>query len=141
MAKAKKKESLTPEELLQAALVPESEQPYPVPANWCWVRLKASINLYNGDRGTSYPSSGVPFINAGAIVDGKLNEAEFNYITEEKYDTLHAGKIQQGDILYCLRGSLGKTAIVHQKFKGAISSSLCILRANKSICTIYSAQI
>ena len=140
---AKKKETLTPEERLQAALVPESEQPYKVPVNWCWVRLKASINLYNGDRGTNYPSkkdyqfSGVPFINAGAIVDGELNEAEFNYISEEKYDALRAGKIQQGDILYCLRGSLGKTAIVHQKFKGAISSSLCILRANQSLLKEY----
>ena len=28
MARGKKKESLTPEERLQAALVPESEQPY-----------------------------------------------------------------------------------------------------------------
>lgn len=143
MARGKKKETLTPEERLQAALVPESEQPYPVPGNWCWVRLKASINLYNGDRGTNYPSkkdyqfSGVPFINAGAIVDGGLNEAEFNYISEEKYDALRAGKIQQGDILYCLRGSLGKTAIVHQKFKGAISSSLCILRANQSLLKEY----
>ena len=143
MARGKKKETLTPEERLQAALVPESEQPYKVPVNWCWVRLKASINLYNGDRGTNYPSkkdyqfSGVPFINAGAIVDGELNEAEFNYISEEKYDALRAGKIQQGDILYCLRGSLGKTAIVHQKFKGAISSSLCILRANQSLLKEY----
>ena len=34
MAKAKKKESLTPEERLQEALVPESVQPFPVPANW-----------------------------------------------------------------------------------------------------------
>lgn len=143
MARERKKEALTPEERLQAALVPESEQPYKVPVNWCWVRLKASINLYNGDRGTNYPSkkdyqfSGVPFINAGAIVDGELNEAEFNYISEEKYDALRAGKIQQGDILYCLRGSLGKTAIVHQKFKGAISSSLCILRANQSLLKEY----
>lgn len=39
MARAKKKESLTPEERLQAALVPESEQPYPVPGNWCWTYL------------------------------------------------------------------------------------------------------
>ena len=39
MAKAKKKESLTPEERLQAALVPESEQPYKVPGNWCWTYL------------------------------------------------------------------------------------------------------
>ena len=143
MARGKKKETLTPEERLQVALVPEDEQPYKVPGNWCWIRLKASINLYNGDRGTNYPSkkdyqsSGVPFINAGAIVDGELNEAEFNYISEEKYDALRAGKIQQGDILYCLRGSLGKTAIVHQKFKGAISSSLCILRVNESLLKEY----
>ena len=143
MAIGKKKETLTPEERLQAALVPESEQLYPVPGNWCWIRLGASINLYNGDRGTNYPSkkdyqsSGIPFVNAGAIVDGELNEEEFNYISEDKYDSLRAGKIQQGDILYCLRGSLGKTAIVHQKFKGAISSSLCILRANESLLKEY----
>ena len=37
MAKRTKKETaLTPEEKLQQALVPVEEQPYPVPANWCW---------------------------------------------------------------------------------------------------------
>ena len=139
MARGKKKEALTPEERLQAALVPDWEQPYKVPDNWCWTRLGASINLYNGDRGSNYPSKkdyqsrGIPFINAGAIVDGELNEAEFNYISEEKYNALRAGKIQQGDLLYCLRGSIGKTAIVHQEFKGAISSSLCILRTKESM--------
>ena len=39
MPRGKKKETLTPEERLQAALVPESEQPYKVPRNWCWTRL------------------------------------------------------------------------------------------------------
>ncbi|MEY8439911.1 restriction endonuclease subunit S [Anaerotruncus colihominis] len=39
MARGRKKETLTPEERLQAALVPESEQPYPVPGNWCWAYL------------------------------------------------------------------------------------------------------
>ena len=39
MAKAKKKENLTPEERLQAALVPDWEQPYKVPENWCWAYL------------------------------------------------------------------------------------------------------
>lgn len=40
MSKTKQK-SL--EELLEEALVPEEEQPYEVPGNWVWVRLK-SIN-------------------------------------------------------------------------------------------------
>ena len=38
--------------------------------------------------------------------------------------------MQQNDILYCLRGSLGKKAIVEIN-KGAIASSLVILRPKK----------
>ena len=39
MARAVRKKELTAEERLAAALVPEAEQPYKVPGNWCWVRL------------------------------------------------------------------------------------------------------
>ena len=37
MARAKKEAALTPEERLQAALVPDWERPYKLPENWCWV--------------------------------------------------------------------------------------------------------
>lgn len=36
MARAKKETALTPEERLQAALVPDWERPYKLPKNWCW---------------------------------------------------------------------------------------------------------
>lgn len=36
MARAKKEAALTPEERLQAALVPDWEWPYKLPRNWCW---------------------------------------------------------------------------------------------------------
>lgn len=36
MARAKKGAALTPEERLQAALVPDWEWPYKLPENWCW---------------------------------------------------------------------------------------------------------
>ena len=36
MARAKKETALTPEERLQAALVPDWEWPYKLPKNWCW---------------------------------------------------------------------------------------------------------
>lgn len=40
MARGKKAASaLSPEEKLQQALVPTEEQPYPIPENWCWVKL------------------------------------------------------------------------------------------------------
>lgn len=130
---AKKKEK-TLEEKLQEALVPENQWPYMLPENWCWTRLNQVVNILNGDRGKNYPSKkdyvkeGIPFINAGAIADGVLEPEYFNYIGESKFESLRAGKIQIDDILYCLRGSLGKCAIIHLDMKGAISSSLCIMR-------------
>ena len=50
MAKGKKKENLTPEERLQAALVPDWEQPYRVPENWCWVKLGTICSLEIGNK-------------------------------------------------------------------------------------------
>ena len=64
MARGKKKETLTSEERLQAALIPESEQPYKVPGNWCWTRLGAITEIIGG--GT--PSSNIPeYYNDGTI--------------------------------------------------------------------------
>ena len=40
MAGKKIQAQFTPEEKLQQALVPEAEQPYKIPANWCWTYLK-----------------------------------------------------------------------------------------------------
>lgn len=48
MARGKKKEELSLEEKLEQALVPVEEQPYEVPGNWCWVRLK-SINQFKSE--------------------------------------------------------------------------------------------
>lgn len=47
MARAKKEAALTPEERLQAALVPDWEWPYKLPENWCWTTVGA-INQYAG---------------------------------------------------------------------------------------------
>lgn len=43
----RKDKTQSPEERLQEMLVPESEQPYPVPENWCWTTIDA-INQYQG---------------------------------------------------------------------------------------------
>lgn len=95
----------------------------------------------NGDRGKNYPNrseyveAGVPWINTGHIQpDGTLSEDEMNYITSEKFDSLRSGKIQPGDLVYCLRGAtLGKTALVDPLTVGAVASSLVILRPSPSL--------
>ncbi|MBD2123603.1 restriction endonuclease subunit S [Trichocoleus sp. FACHB-262] len=106
-----------------------------LPEGWQWVNLSRLGKLINGDRGKNYPSKdafvelGIPFINAGHLQDGVIQFSEMNYISEERFALLGSGKVQSNDILYCLRGSLGKTAIVKDNIsKGAIASSLVIIR-------------
>ena len=51
MARTVKKKEQSPEEKLAAALVPEEEQPYKIPGNWCWVRLLDTFyNLTDSKR-------------------------------------------------------------------------------------------
>jgi type I restriction enzyme S subunit len=57
-----------------------------------------------------------------------------NFITRAKFDSLRSGKIQLGDLVYCLRGAtLGKTAIVDPYTEGAVASSLVIIRPSASV--------
>ena len=73
---------------------------------------------------------GVPFVNAGHLQEGRVDFSSMNYITEEKYALLSQGKMRRNDILYCLRGSLGKHGLVDFE-RGAVASSLVILRCNE----------
>ena len=99
------------------------------------MRLGDIAQLINGDRGKNYPSQSdiaqkgeIPFVNAGHLNGKGIDFKEMNYISEEKYNKLNSGKFQKDDILYCLRGSLGKKAIVRSNINGAIASSLVIIR-------------
>lgn len=106
---------------------------------WEYKKLGEIASFINGDRGKNYPSAkdfvedGVPFINAGHLCNGIINFDKMNYITYNKYSSLGSGKIQQHDILFCLRGSLGKFAIVKEKSLGAIASSLVIIRPSQIV--------
>ena len=99
------------------------------------VKLGDIAVLINGDRGKNYPSQAditeegdVPFVNAGHLTGRTIDFGDMNYISKEKYEKLSSGKFEKGDILYCLRGSLGKKAIVNDDVAGAIASSLVIIR-------------
>lgn len=88
MARGKKKEAvLSPAERLQAALVPESEQPYQVPENWCWTRMDNIAQW--GSGGT--PSRKIPEYYNGSIPWIKTGELNNDYIFEtEEHITQNA---------------------------------------------------
>lgn len=112
-------------------------------SGWEIKPLGALAAFINGDRGGNYPSHkdfvdiGIPFINAGHLVDGHISLCEMNYITEAKFNQLSRGKVQENDVLFCLRGSLGKHAIVDRIEKGVIASSLVIIRCQSGLLPSY----
>lgn len=119
MAKGKKKENLTPEERLQAALVPDLEQPYKVPENWCWTKLSSLSNLIS--KGTtpkggknSYSDNGIKFLRVENINDdGTISHENIAYISEETHKTfLKRSILKENDILISIAGTLGKTGII-----------------------------
>jgi type I restriction enzyme S subunit len=115
------------------------ELPFNIPDSWSWVRLVELAAMINGDRGKNYPSrahfveEGIAFINAGHLNAGGIDYREMNYISKDRFDLLKSGKVLQGDLLYCLRGSLGKSGIVQTDEPAAIASSLLIIRAVQHI--------
>ena len=116
--------------------ISEEEKPFELPAGWEWVALQEICSLENGDRSKNYPNkstlveTGVPFVNAGHLENGNIRQEDMTFITPEHFSILRSGKFLNGDILFCLRGSLGKSAIV-QNLSGAIASSLVIVRVFK----------
>ena len=112
---------------------------------WEVKKLGEVCKFENGDRGKNYPSrskfirSGVLFINAGHLNNYHIDLSGVNYISEEDYELLSRGKFTEGDILFCLRGSLGKFAVVNNGLHGAIASSLVIVRVKERIVSDFLA--
>ena len=135
MARGKKKETLTPEERLQAALVPESEQPYKVPENWCWCFLG---NIAFIRRGASprpiktyvtEDEDGVNWIKIGDTSVGKYITHVNEKITEE--GAKKSVFVEEGTLLLSNSMSFGHPYIL--KVKGCIHDGWLALTPSEVI--------
>lgn len=123
MARGKKKETLTPEERLQAALVPEGEQPYPVPGNWCWTYIKFGFDVTSSKRvhKEDWLSQGIPFYRTRELVKLSENGCVDNelFISEKLYNSFVAeyGVPQKGDLLISGVGTIGVPYVINENQK------------------------
>ena len=135
MAKRKKESiTITAEERLKEALVPENKQPYQLPRNWCWVSIK-TINQY---LGTS--------LNPGDFPDTEFElysvpSSANNYPEIITGDEIGSSKqiVQEGDVLLCkINPRINRVWIVsrYTKFDLLASSEWIVVR-NKIINAKY----
>lgn len=105
-----------------------------IPTHWQKVKVNHFAYFFNGDRTSRYPqptdfvAEGVAFLNSSNLNGDVVDTSICKYITEEKYNSLSGAKLQKGDIVYCLRGSVGKCAINTNLERGTVASSLATIR-------------
>lgn len=90
------------------ALIPEEEQPYPIPVQWKWVRLGSAIYLLSGrDEPLAACNSeqrGIPYLMGAS--NFHQNGLQFErWIAEPKVVS------EQGNLLITVKGTVGKMAI------------------------------
>ncbi len=105
-----------------------------IPKEWGRPKIKMIASFFNGDRTSRYPqpsdfvNAGVAFLTSRNIDSDEVDLSETKYITEDKYKSLSGAKIQIDDIIFCLRGSVGKCAINRTLSCGTVASSLATIR-------------
>ena len=111
MAGKKKQAQLTPEEKLQQALVPEAEQPYKVPANWCWTYVKYVSEVVTGGtpskKHTEYYSGNFPFFKPADLDAERYVYDASEYLSEEGKKVSRI--IPKYSTAVCCIGSIGKS--------------------------------
>ena len=113
---AKKKETLA------SPFVPAEEQPYPLPENWCWVRLGIVCDF---ERGITFPASAkensltgenIPCLRTANIQEEIILD-DLIYVHKNYMKANHAKLVRQNDIIMSSANSrelVGKTAYVYQ---------------------------
>ena len=97
------------------------------------------IKIIDGDRSSRYPkrkemvSKGVLFLSTPALVDGSIDTLSSNFITQEKFNSISKGRLENFDIVMTTRGTIGKLAFFKSSLEfptGLINAQMLILRAD-----------
>ena len=131
MAGKKKQAQLTPEEKLQQALVPEDEQPYKVPANWCWVKAGIVTNIFNGNSINEKIKAEKYYGKKEGLIFIATKDNVVNYETNVKITDYQNFKIAPANTaLLCIEGGSSgrKVGFVDQNV--CFGNKLCAFASN-----------
>ena len=110
MARAKKETALTPEERLQAALVPDWERPYKLPENWCWTTIKNVATVVTGGtpakNNSDYYGGEFPFFKPADLDAGRHVSEASEYLSDLGKSVSRIIPAQATAV--CCIGSIGK---------------------------------
>lgn len=135
MAGKKTQAQLTPEEKLQQALVPTAEQPYKVPANWCWTKLMFIAKWASGGtpsrKNPQFFAGNIPWVKTGELNNSYIYDTE-EHISDDALQQSSAKLFPINSILLAMYGAtIGKVAILG--VKAATNQACACAQCNENI--------
>ncbi|MEZ7216839.1 restriction endonuclease subunit S [Klebsiella spallanzanii] len=120
--------------------ISEEGKPFELPAGWAFGRLSTlSTVITKGTTptsvGLSFTSSGVNFIKVEDISNNKIKRSpNSQFISFESDAILSRSKLESGDILFSIAGTIGKTCLVSDSDLPAnTNQALAIIRGTQKV--------
>jgi len=126
-----KKEKLSLEELLEQALVKEEDQPYEVPENWVWVKLKSICDkITDGEHiKPSLSENGIPLLTAKNVLENEIDFTKVDYVSDAIANkSWERCQPEVNNILICSRGTIGRNTIVSTNQKFCLMGTVILLK-------------
>jgi type I restriction enzyme, S subunit len=111
-----------------------------LPKGWELVQFDKVCDIRDGTHDSpKYIENGIPFITSKHLTDNGIDFTETNYISEENHiEFSKRSKVDNGDILFGMIGTIGKPVIVNTDFEFSIKNvALLKLSSNELLSNIY----
>lgn len=113
MAKVKQKKSV--QELLQEAIIPNNQAPFPIPDNWCWTKLGCFSNIIAGGTpsrsNANFWGKGIPWVKISDMTSMYISSTE-EEITEAGLENSSAKILKKGTLLFSIFATIGSISIL-----------------------------
>lgn len=113
---------MTLEEKLGEAIV--KDEPYEVPENWVWCKLKFIGDIKGGKRLPKGKSlldykTDFPYIRVADFEEGSINLDNVKFLDEDSYTKISNYTISSKDVYVSIAGTIGKVGIIPKCLNGA----------------------
>jgi len=121
------KESLIKQSRIKKTKVeanPKEDDAGPLPSGWFWTRLGNCFDVRDGTHDTpKYVNKGYPLITSKNIYSGYLDFDNVRFISETDHRQIsERSRVDRGDVLFAMIGSIGNPAIVDTDRKFSIKN-------------------
>ena len=105
-------------------LINDNEKLFEIPQNWEWVRFNDVLDVRDGTHDTPrYVDVGYPLVTSKNLYTGILDFANVQYISGEDHVKIsERSKVDNGDILFAMIGSIGNPVIIDTDIEFSIKN-------------------